>query len=55
MARRSKHKDLPPRMLRRTRTLKNGKQWVGYYYDGRVDGKRKEIPLGTNLSEAKNQ
>lgn len=47
------NRDLPPRMLRRTRTLKNGKQWVGYYYDGRVNGKRKEIPLGTDLDEAK--
>ena len=28
--------------------------WVGYYYDGRgEDGKRKEIPLGTDLDLAK--
>lgn len=47
-------KDLPPRMLRRTKRLKNGDLWVGYYYNGRDDeGKRKEIPLGTNLIEAK--
>jgi len=46
-------RDLPPRMLRRTRQMKSGKLWVGYYYDGREDGKRKEIPLGTDLNEAK--
>jgi hypothetical protein len=46
--------DLPPRMLRRERTLKSGKLWVGYYYDGRdEDGKRREIPLGTDLVAAK--
>ena len=48
------NKDLPPRMLRRVRTLKSGKQWVGYYYDGRDEsGKRIEIPLGTDLDVAK--
>lgn len=42
-------KDLPPRMLRRQRKLKSSKIWIGYYYDGRDDdGKRKEIPLGTD-------
>ena len=47
-------KDLPPRMLRRTKRLKSGDLWVGYYYNGRDDqGKRKEIPLGTDLNEAK--
>lgn len=47
-------KDLPPRMLRRTKRLKSGELWVGYYYNGRDDqGKRKEIPLGTDLNEAK--
>jgi len=46
--------DLPPRMLRRVRKLKSGKLWVGYYYDGRdADGKREEVPLGTDLAEAK--
>lgn len=41
-------------MLRRVRTLKNGKQWVGYYYDGRDEnGNRKEIPLGGDLDIAK--
>lgn len=47
-------KDLPPRMLRRTKRLKSGELWVGYYYNGRDDdGKRKEIPLGGDLNEAK--
>lgn len=47
-------KDLPPRMLRRSKRLKSGEVWVGYYYNGRDDeGKRKEIPLGTDLNEAK--
>ena len=41
-------------MLRRTRKLKNGRIWVSYYYDGRDEnGKRKEIPLGPDLYEAK--
>lgn len=45
---------LPPRMLARTRTLKSGEVWIGYYYNGRDDeGKRKEIPLGTDLVAAK--
>lgn len=48
------NRDLPPRMLRRVRNLKSGKQWVGYYYDGRDEnGKRIEIPLGTDLDVAK--
>lgn len=48
------NRDLPPRMLRRVRTLKSGKKWVGYYYDGRDEhGKRIEIPLGTDLDVAK--
>ena len=47
-------KDLPPRMLRRTKRMKSGELWVGYYYNGRDDdGKRKEFPLGTDLNEAK--
>jgi len=51
--RKSKNSDLPPRMLRRTRTLKSGKLWVGYYYLGRKeDGSPREIPLGTDLGEA---
>lgn len=46
--------DLPPRMLRRTKRLASGKVWEGYYYNGRTDdGRRIEIPLGSNLNEAK--
>lgn len=47
-------KKLPPRMVQRVRILKSGKKWIGYYYNGRDDdGKRIEIPLGTDLNEAK--
>lgn len=50
----SNHKDLPPRMLRRVRTLKSGKVWEAFYYNGRdADGRRIEIPLGHDLNEAK--
>jgi integrase len=50
----SSAKDLPPRMLRRTKTLASGKVWESFYYNGRdSNGKRKEIPLGTDLNEAK--
>ncbi len=46
--------DLPPRMLRRTKTLKNGTVWASFYYNGRdKKGKRVEIPLGRDLAEAK--
>ncbi len=49
-----KNKELPPRMLKRVRRLKSGELWVGYYYNGRDEaGKRKEIPLGTDLDEAR--
>ncbi|AKV08485.1 integrase [Pseudomonas fluorescens NCIMB 11764] len=48
------NRDLPPRMIRRTRARKNGSIWVGYYYNGRnADGNRVEIPLGSDLDEAK--
>lgn len=41
-------------MLRRTRKLKSGKLWVGYYYNGRDEaGNRREIPLGSDLNEAR--
>ena len=41
-------------MLARTRTLKDGSIWTGYYYNGKAaDGTRKETPLGTDLTEAK--
>ncbi|WP_407072433.1 tyrosine-type recombinase/integrase [Pseudomonas kuykendallii] len=45
---------LPPRMIARTRRLKSGDVWIGYYYNGRdAKGKRIEIPLGTDLEAAK--
>lgn len=45
---------LPPRMIARRRTLKSGKVWTGYYYNGRdEEGKRQEIALGTDLVAAK--
>ncbi|MGE8319174.1 MAG: tyrosine-type recombinase/integrase [Comamonas sp.] len=41
-------------MLRRARTLKSGKVWEAYYYNGRnAAGEREEIPLGSDLNEAK--
>ncbi|MDH6301214.1 integrase [Polynucleobacter sphagniphilus] len=41
-------------MLERRRTLKSGKVWIGYYYSGRDENNRRiEIPLGTDLNEAK--
>ncbi|MCD2163832.1 tyrosine-type recombinase/integrase [Comamonas koreensis] len=41
-------------MLRRTRTLKSGKVWESFYYNGRDGaGRRVEIPLGPDLNEAK--
>ena len=41
-------------MLRRSRTLKSGKVWESFYYNGRdASGKRVEIPLGNDLNEAK--
>lgn len=47
-------RDLPPRMIQRCRKRKSGKIWIGYYYDGRdAAGKRKEIPLGSDLDDAR--
>lgn len=41
-------------MLRRVRKFKSGKEWVSYYYDARDEsGKRKEIPLGNDINEAR--
>ncbi|WP_207769701.1 phage integrase [Solimicrobium silvestre] len=41
-------------MLRRTKTLASGKVWESFYYNGRDEsGKRKEIPLGNDINEAK--
>ena len=36
-------RDLPPRMLRRVRTLASGKKWVSYYYNGRDDALAERI------------
>ena len=47
---RTKGAHLPPRMLVRRRRRADGTEWVGYYYNA---GGRKEIPLGTDLAEAK--
>ncbi|MGE7813046.1 tyrosine-type recombinase/integrase [Pseudomonas sivasensis] len=48
------NRDLPPRMIRRRQKRKNGTIWIGYYYNGRdAEGKRKEIPLGSDLDDAK--
>lgn len=44
---------LPPRMKKRTRTGKKGQVWTYYFYAATVDGKTKEIPLGTDLNQAK--
>ncbi|MCV4343136.1 phage integrase [Pseudomonas capsici] len=48
--RRYENRDLPPGMYRRKRVRKSGKVWVGYYYS---DSSGKEIPLGTDLTDAK--
>jgi len=41
-------------MLRRVRKAKSGKIWVIYYYSGKDEaGNRREIPLGTDLNEAR--
>ncbi|MDG9930339.1 MULTISPECIES: integrase [unclassified Pseudomonas] len=50
------NRDMPPRMLKRVRTLQSGKQWVGYYYNGRDEnGKRVETPLGSYLDAARTE
>ena len=47
-------KKLPPRMVARRRARQSGTIWIGYYYSGRdKNGKRVELPLGTDLNEAK--
>ncbi|WP_347989457.1 tyrosine-type recombinase/integrase [Methylomonas sp. AM2-LC] len=45
--------DLPPRMIRVVRKGKHGQTWQSYYYQGYENGKRKQIPLGTDLNQAK--
>ncbi|MCK3840575.1 MULTISPECIES: tyrosine-type recombinase/integrase [Pseudomonas] len=48
------NRDLPPRMIRRCHKRKSGKIWISYYYNGRdAEGKRKEIPLGPDLDQAR--
>lgn len=48
------NRDLPVRMIRRIRKGKNGQLWIAFYYNGKdAAGKRKEIPLGTDLDQAK--
>lgn len=48
------NQDLPPRMVRKSRKRKSGKVWISYYYNGRdANGKRVEIPLGSDLDEAR--
>lgn len=50
------NRDLPPRLLRRVHKRKNGDLWVSYYYNGRDEtGKRREIPLGRDLDEARHE
>lgn len=50
------NRELPPRMIKRVRTLKSGKQLTYYLYNGRdANGGRKEYPLGSDLEEAKRQ
>lgn len=52
----STNRDLPPRLIRVRKTLKSGKEWVAYYYNGRTpDGQRTKLPLGSDLNEAKRQ
>ena len=42
--------DLPPRMIRRVRRLRSGKEWEGFYYWSAAD--KREIPLGADRVEA---
>lgn len=52
--RKPSNRDLPPRMLRRVRTLKSGKVLTYYFYVSRdAEGRKKEIPLGSDLHAAK--
>ncbi len=47
------NQDLPQRLIRRTRRLRSGKIWIGYYYNGRDEsGRRVEIPLGSDRVDA---
>ncbi len=52
----STNRDLPPRMVRVRKTLKSGKVWEAFYYNGRdAEGRRVKIPLGTDLNDAKRE
>lgn len=52
--RKPENRDLPPRMMRRTRKRKDGSVYVFYFYWGKKeDGKSVEIPLGTDFDVAK--
>lgn len=52
----STNRDLPPRMIRVRKTLKSGKVWEAFYYNGRnAEGRRVKIPLGSDLNEAKRE
>ena len=48
------NRELPPRMIKRVRKMKGGNELTYYLYNGRDEfGGRKEIPLGSDLEEAK--
>jgi len=44
---------LPPRMKKRTRRGKKGQIWTYYFYASTINGKTTEIPLGSDLTQAK--
>ena len=51
----TKHRNLPPRMVPRKYKNKAGDVWISYYYEHprNEHGKRPLTPLGTDLAEAK--
>ena len=50
------NRDLPPRMVKRVRRLKSGKELIYFFYNGRdEEGKRKEISLGSDFDVAKRE
>ncbi len=52
-AKNTKRFDLPPRMIKRTRTKKDGTETTWYYYQSPPRAGRKKIALGKDLNEAK--
>lgn len=44
---------LPPRMKKRVRRGKKGQVWTYYFYTSTINGKTTEIPLGSDLNQAK--